>query len=229
MTADPAVADQVTAEWMRRTQAEYISAAIAQQATLWLIQLGGPPDLIRDGLRIAEDELTHSELSAAVAADAGGEGGSPVIDPALLSLGGGEQPIDALVSAILRYFCVGETIAVPLFRMLRMRCSVAIARDALDRILRDETRHRQFGWDVLDWALLAGGPAVRERLDDQVAASVGEVVTAYIASGDLPEAAWHPDLAAWGLARPADYATTAGAALTDEITPRLATRGLVLA
>lgn len=43
VTADPAVADQVTAEWMRRTQAEYISAAIAQQATLWLIQLGGPP------------------------------------------------------------------------------------------------------------------------------------------------------------------------------------------
>ncbi len=103
MITEPAVADLVTTEWRRRTEAEYISAAIAQQATLWLIQLGGPPDLIRDGLRIAGDELTHGELSAAVATSAGGDGGPAVIDPATLSLPGGDRPVDRLVSAILRY------------------------------------------------------------------------------------------------------------------------------
>lgn len=227
MTTGPRVAELVTTEWRRRTEAEYISAAIAQQVTLWLIQLGGPPDLIRDGLRIVADELTHSELSAAVATSAGPGAAPPVLDPATLALTGGSQPLDGLVSAILRYFCVGETIAVPLFRMLRRRCSVPIAREALDRVLRDETRHRQFGWDVLDWALLAGGPAVHQRMIEQAPAALDEVITAYVTSGDLPDGAWHPDLAAWGLAPPADYASTATAALHDEIAPRLAARGVV--
>jgi hypothetical protein len=225
---EPVVADLVTMEWRRRTEAEYISAAIAQQVTLWLIQLGGPPDLIRDGLRIAGDELTHSELSAAVATSAGGDGGPAVIDPATLSLAGGDRPADRLVSAILRYFCVGETIAVPLFRMLGQRCSVPIAREALDRILRDESRHRQFGWDVLDWALLTGDPAVRQRLETQAPIAVEEVVTAYVRSGDLADAPWHPELAAWGLAPPSDYAETATTALTGEITPRLGARGITI-
>ena len=57
-------------------------------------------------------------------------------------------------ACIVRFFCVGESVAVPLFRMLRERCSVPIARRALDRVMRDEPRHRQFGWDVLDWLLL---------------------------------------------------------------------------
>lgn len=229
MITEPAVADRVTAEWRRRTEAEYISAAIAQQVTLWLIQLGAPPDLIRDGLRIAGDELTHSELSAAVASNAGGDATPPLLDPATLALRGGERPFDGLVSAILRYFCVGETIAVPLFRMLRQHCTVPIAREALDRILRDEARHRQFGWDVLDWALLTGDPEVRQRLHDQAPAAVDEVVTAYVGSGDLSTGPWHPDLAAWGLAPPAEYAETATAALAGEIQPRLAARGVVLA
>ena len=36
-------AEVVTAEWRRRTAAEYTSAAIAQQVTLWLTNSGHPP------------------------------------------------------------------------------------------------------------------------------------------------------------------------------------------
>ena len=48
-------------------------------------------------------------------------------------------------------FCLGETVAVPLFSHLRERCTESLPRAALDRILRDEVRHRDFGWDLLDW------------------------------------------------------------------------------
>ena len=229
MITDANVAAAVAHEWNQRTEAEYISAVIAQQVTLRLLQLGAPPDLIRDGLRIASDELTHSELSAAVAASASGEAASPVIDPAAMAVPAGEGALGSLIPSIVRFFCVGETIAVPLFRMLRQHCTIPIARSALDRIMRDETRHRQFGWDVLDWMLLVGGPEVRQQLADQAPVLVDQVVHAYVVEGDHPDAVLHPELAAWGLALPAAYAATATSALAEEISPRFTARGLALA
>ena len=52
--------DRVREEWRARIAAEYTSAAITQQLTLWLIQAGAPPDLIDAGLAIVADELVHS-------------------------------------------------------------------------------------------------------------------------------------------------------------------------
>src|SRR5690606_29897147 len=50
-------------------------------------------------------------------------------------------------------FCLGETVAVRLFSRLREQTTVPVARAALDRILRDEVRHREFGWALLAWLL----------------------------------------------------------------------------
>ena len=220
----------IAAEWRRRTEAEYTSASIAQQVTLWLIQLGAPPDLIRDGLGVVADELAHSELSAAVADRAGGAAGAPVIDPVSLILGGGGDPATALVSSILRFFCIGETVAVPLFRMLRRRCSVPIALRALDRVMRDETRHRQFGWDVLDWTLLAGGVSVQDALAEQAPVMLEEVASAYAitGSGAGTETEMSPNVLAWGLAPPSDYSSTVSAALVGDVLPRLVARGVLI-
>jgi len=223
-------ADVIAAEWRRRTEAEYTSAAIAQHVILWLIQLGAPPDLIRDGLGVVADELAHSELSAAVADCAGGTTGAPVIDPVSLVLDHGGDRATALVSSILRFFCIGETLAVPLFRMLRRRCSVPIAVRALDRVMRDETRHRQFGWDVLDWTLLVGGRSVREALVKQAPAMLQEVASAYaiIGSGADTEMAMSPNALAWGLAPPSDYSSTVSTALVGDVLPRLVARGVLI-
>src|SRR5258706_410275 len=68
----PLASDLVRVEWLRRVEAEYRSAAITQQLALWLIQIGASPDLIRAGLRIVSDELTHSEMSHRVYAAARG-------------------------------------------------------------------------------------------------------------------------------------------------------------
>jgi len=223
-------AEVVTAEWRRRTEAEYTSAAIAHQVTLWLIQLGAPPDLIRDGLRVVGDELDHSELSAEVADCAGGDAGAPMIDSASLIVGGGGDPATALVASILRFFCIGETVAVPLFRMLRRRCTVPVALQALDRVMRDEARHRQFGWDVLDWTLLVGGVSVRDALVAQAPAMLHEVTSAYadLANGSESEAQLSPNVLAWGLAPPKDYASTLSTALASDVLPRLAARGVAI-
>ncbi len=208
--------------------AEYTSAAIAQHVCLWLIQIGAPPDLIRDGLRVVADELAHSELSAAVAETAGGVTAAAVIDPATLALPG-EDPATALVSVIVRFFCIGETVAVPLFRMLRQRCSVAVARRALDRVMRDEARHRQFGWDVLDWVLLTGRQTdVSELIASHIPGMLSDVLTAYAAGGggELSVELLNAEVIAWGLAPPCDYARTVSSAIDSDVVPRLAARGL---
>ena len=142
---------RVREEWRARIAAEYTSAAITQQLVLWLIQAGAPPDLIDAGLAIVADELVHSRMSHEVYAAAGGTA-PPAIDRTQLGLPRSPDPLERdILRTAVRVFCLGETVAVPLFSHLRAGCTEPLAKDALDRILRDEDRHRDFGWDLLDW------------------------------------------------------------------------------
>lgn len=214
----------VVREWQRRTQAEYGSAAVAQQVTLWLIQVGAPPDLIRDGLQVVRDELAHSELSAEVAGAAADRVVRPVIDPAVLTLPAPNGPLLAVASAVVRYFCIGETVAVPLFRMLRSKATVPAARRVLDTVLGDEARHRQFGWDSLDWLLSAHGGAVAPAIAGALPGLVEQVQRAYGDAGGRAPKALPSAVEAWGLAPPSEYAAVLATALADDVFPRLAAR-----
>jgi len=219
----------VAAEWRRRTQAEYTSAGLAHQVTLRLIQVGGPPDLIRDGLRIVDDELAHSELSADVMAASGGVSAPPVIDGAALVLPGGPDVHSELVSAVVRFFCVGESVAVPLFRMLRERCSVPKGRRALDRVMRDEPRHRQFGWDVFDWLLLGDEASVVQQATAELPAVLATVAVAYGTPAERPApSVLSAEVTAWGLADRADYARALATCLERDVLPRFAARGVTV-
>ena len=124
-------AEAIASEWLRRVQAEYTSAARTSVFTHWLIQLGASPDLIRAGLRIVDDELAHAELSHAVVLDAQGSPTSPALSQDSLTL---QRRHDDLLTDLLRrcvgIFCLGETVAVPLFSEMRKNCDVASARAA---------------------------------------------------------------------------------------------------
>ncbi|MDQ2648505.1 MAG: ferritin-like domain-containing protein [Actinomycetota bacterium] len=223
-TVEPALAGHarraVAEEWGRRTRAEYTSAAIAHGVTLGLLQHGAPPDLIRDGLRIVDDELVHSELSAEVS-DAAGGAPPTAIPLEDLALPVTDDHLADLVDPVVRYFCVGETVAVPLFTMLRRNASSRDARRALDRIGKDEPRHRQFGWDVLDWLLLVH-PGSLEAATRVAAPAMADIRRAH-AAGD-GHAALDPAARAWGLADTSDYLATIDRCLREDITPRFAAR-----
>ena len=197
---------------------------------LWLLQAGAPPDLIDAGLAIVADELAHSRLSHEVYVAAGGRE-PPAIDRAALGLSRGTGPVeDDLLRATVRVFCLGETVAVPLFRHLRERCTEPAARRALDRILRDEVRHRDFGWDCLDW-LCAADPAAPARVTAMLPElladlerSYGRTNPAVLADpGELAEAD-----RAWGLAPPREYAAILALTIEKDFQPRFATRGCVI-
>lgn len=217
----------VRAEWLRRVEEEYRSASIAHHLTLWLFQIGASPDLIRAGLRIAEDELTHSELSHRAFVAAGGRGGPALARETLRLAHRENEPLEHDVARIaVRVFCLGETVAVPLFRALREGCTVPVARRVLDRVLLDEVRHRDFGWTLLDWLLeLPSGPALRTIAERELPAYFGRLRQAYGANAKHLVAIDAADRA-WGLMPPAEYAAAVERGLERDWIPRFASRGI---
>ncbi|GDX79009.1 hypothetical protein LBMAG42_08200 [Deltaproteobacteria bacterium] len=193
--------DPVRHEWSRRVVAEYRSAAHTHELVGWLIEMGASPDLIREGLRIVDDELAHAEGSAEVLALAGGAIAEPVPRDALRLPR--TEPIE---SAVLRWnlelFCLGETAAVPLFRRMLRGTTQPHAHRLLRRIVADEARHRDFGWALLD-SLLAGpwrGPA-RIELAAALPGALARIKLAYGGESSFIS----PECRAWGLLAPAEY------------------------
>lgn len=221
---------RVREEWRARIAAEYTSAAITQHLVLWLIQAGAPPDLIDAGLAIVADELAHSRLSHEVYEAAGGEA-PPALERDALGLRRAEEVLEHdVLRACVRVFCLGETVAVPLFRHLRERCTEAAARAALDRILRDEVRHRDFGWDLLDW-LITLDEDTPARVTAALPGMLAELEVSYGAANDAVAAddGAMPDAErAWGLAPPREYAEILARTVERDFAPRFAARGIRL-
>ena len=223
---------RVREEWRARIAAEYGSAAITQHLVLWLIQVGASPDVIDAGLPIVEDELVHSRLSHEVYVAAGGTE-PPHIDRGTLELARHEQlPLEVdVLRTVVRIFCLGETVAVPLFSHLRASCTVAPARAALDRILKDEVRHRDFGWLALDWLLTTPlAPHIPDLLERELPLMFGELERSYgtgnPAFDDAATAQMGDDERAWGLAPPREYADILHRTFTRDYQPRFAARGI---
>lgn len=208
----------VQREWARRIEAEYRSAAMTQQLTLWLIQLGAPRELIDDGLRIVADELDHADLSARVCVAAGSPT-TPQLNQADLGL---ERRFPRLeedvAAACVRFFCLGETVAVPLFKELRSACTEPTSRAALDRILRDEVRHRQFGWDLLEF-LTEAFPHTRGRVQSLLPEFLKQMWATYgaISGGHAPLGVAERS---WGLMPPQLYRSILEKTIRDEYVPR---------
>lgn len=222
--------ERVREEWRARIAAEYTSAAITQHLVLWLIQAGAPPDLIEAGLTIVNDELVHSRLSHEVYVAAGGTR-PPAIDRGQLGLARIAEPLELdILRTAVRVFCLGETVAVPLFKHLRERCTQPLAKDALDRILRDEVRHRDFGWDLLDWLLSTPlGDQVPALVERGLPGMVAELEQSYgtgNAAVAADDGAMTDDERAWGLAPPRDYAEILARCADKDYRPRFAARSI---
>ncbi|MBK7582893.1 MAG: ferritin-like domain-containing protein [Myxococcales bacterium] len=226
--AKPAASDRTRIEWLRRIEAEYRSASFTQHLVLWLIQIGASPDLIRDGLRIVNDEMVHAELSHGVYTAAGGTE-PPHIDRETLSLR--RTPGEPLEHDVLRYgvdiFCLGETVAVRLFKELRQECQVVSAKRALDRILKDEVRHRDFGWALLEWLSESPlGPELVELADRELPRMFSRIRGAYAPWAARDEQQIPDADRAWGLMPAGWYARVLDDTLSRDYVPRFARHGI---
>jgi hypothetical protein len=222
MTASPQPgnAEAVQHEWLRRVQAEYRSALLAQNLTLWLMQLVAPLELVRAGLSIVEDELSHSEASREVYVAAGGTDPADFGGALEVRLPPRDQLLHAVVGAAVESFCLGETVAVRLFLRLRAGCTQPVARAALDRIVKDEVRHKEFGWTLLEWLLSTSeANAVRVRIERTLPAMFERLRRNYAYSELRRSAPVEPERAAWGLMPPSHYAEVLGETLERDYVP----------
>jgi hypothetical protein len=222
---------RVREEWRARIVAEYMSATITQHLVLWLMQAAAPRELVDAGLAIVADELAHSRSSEEVYLAAGGTT-LPVFERSALGLARVSRRLeDDILLVGVRVFCLGETVAVPLFRQLRESCTQPVARQALDRILRDEVRHRELGWDLLDWMISVDGPAAVARVTEVLPAMFGELEASY-GRGNVAVAEDDGEISeverAWGLAPPREYAEVLARTIERDYRPRFNARGIVL-
>jgi hypothetical protein len=219
----PEVMDAVRGEWQRRVVAEYASAAVTHSLLGWLLELGASPTLLHEGARIFDDELVHAEMAHAVLSAAGG--GNVV-------LGGGlglrrEAELSLLGNVCLhgtRIFCLGETVAVRLFKRLRDGATVDIARQALDRVLADEVRHRDFGWLLLEWfSQKPDWPSLKALIEQRLPRWFSEIHSHY---GQPSVEPFVPAARAWGLMPHADYAAAVAETMERDYIPRFAEYGI---
>jgi hypothetical protein len=220
--------EAVRREWGRRVEAEYRSASIAQHLTLWLIQMGASPDLIDAGLRIVKDELAHARMSHRTYAAAGGRAMSAIARETLGLQSDPRQPLElAVARAGVEIFCLGETVAVPLFKVLRDQCEIPVARRALDRILRDEVRHRDFGWTLLDYLLsLPCEGEVRALIDRDLCRMLATVRRSYMPEGGSERKAIPAADRAWGLMPIARYGEILERTVQRDYVPRFRAHGI---
>lgn len=213
----------VRAEWQRRVVAEYGSAALTHSLLGWLLRLGASPTLLHQGTRIIDDELVHAEMAFAVVREAGGES---------VALGGalGMEPLPELsllgnvCAQGVRIFCLGETVAVRLFKRLREGCTVEVARQALDRVLLDEVRHRDFGWLLLEWlAQQPQWPELKASIESRLPAWFEELRRSY---GLELDSAFEPHWRAWGLMPNAEYRAALAETHERDYVPRFAEYGI---
>ncbi len=208
----------VQGEWQRRVQAEYGSAGITHALLGWLLRLGASPTLLHEATRIVDDELVHAEMAFEVLREAGGgnisQQGllSPELEPQLSLLGN--------VTALgVRVFCLGETVAVRLFKRLRQGTTVEVARRALDRVLVDEVRHRDFGWLTLEW--LSQQPQWAEQqalVQRRLPTWFAELRRSYASS----QAPFDESLRVWGLMPHTEYAAALEETVERDYVPRFA-------
>jgi hypothetical protein len=209
-------------------EAEYRSAAITQHLVLWLIQIGASPDLIHDGLRIVTDELKHAELSYLTYSAGGGEQPPQIVRETLGLTRHEREPLehDVLRTGV-EIFCLGETVAVRLFKELRSRCVAPSARRALDRILRDEVRHRDFGWALFEWlSETPQGPALVDLARRELPRMFARLRASYAPPSARRETAIPDADRAWGLMPTGKYGIILDEVLERDYVPRFERMGI---
>ena len=134
---------------------------IACAATLRaLIECRAPVDLIGLASRFPLDEMVHVELCARMAMELGG-GTEIMHDPDVMVLDAkeGTPPLLRAAELVVRFFCVGEALSIPLLRGTWHAARHPLPKAVLGRIVRDEAAHGTFGFAFLDWAVDRLSPA----------------------------------------------------------------------
>jgi len=142
------------ASWTVAAFQAYRVAIGRANAAQGLLEAGAPVDIAALASSLPIEALTHAELCARMAMELGGAVPLEFDRELLYPRPDPTQPVLVrALEAIVRGFCVGETIFLPLVRVIRDMPAVPLVHAIWRRIARDDAPLGAFGWLVLDWAL----------------------------------------------------------------------------
>lgn len=189
--------DRLKSFWQAQAAAEYNSALVAMEFAKCLGTLGAPPELIRDCLQIATDEIDHASICRDVYVSLGGAAQiTPPQGYILMQAQYQDARMNAMFNVILT-FCLGESVAVPLFSMMKKSANHHLVLSVYERIIRDEPRHAEFGWITLAWMYRDWAEA-RGWVQGMFADALSRMAQQYYFIGDYLPALSNTELA-WGM------------------------------
>lgn len=158
----------LAAFWTENGLAEHSSVAGFARFVLDLCAHGAPSELVQRALVAGVEETHHARLCFGLAS---AYAGRPV-GPGAMAMNGSAPVAPSLVALAVstaREGAVGETLSAFLAAEMLARTTDAAAREVLEHIVRDETRHAELAWATLKWAVAVGGDEVREAVAAELA------------------------------------------------------------
>lgn len=212
--------------WLKQSVAEYNSASRTIHLIHWMQKSAMSPDLIRDAIRVADDEMIHAQMCYSVTTESGESGALP---NGLLSLSLPERysdPRQNILHVLVESFCFGETVAVPLFKEMDNHAEYKSVKSVYARVLKDEPNHAKFGWLALAWCD-DNWPETRAWLSEIAPVALAGLVKNYVVNEE-----YSPPLSdeekKWGLMPKNKYKSILESVIENKYKPRLKHYGVDL-
>lgn len=164
-------------DWTGAAFQEHRTGAQCAATLRALFECRAPVDLIAAFSRFPLDEAAHTELAARMAMALGGA--VPLLHTVDNFVREPDPSLDPLVRAgelVVRTFCVGESLSIPLLHGSWLAADHELPRAVLGRIVRDEAAHGVVGWQFLDWLAPCLEPEDRDHLSAIANEAIGEIL-----------------------------------------------------
>ncbi len=194
----PEVVEAARRAWTEAAFQEHRTGAACAATLKTLIACRAPLDLVAMASRFPLDEMVHVELCARLVGELGGaialmhDPRSMIVEP--------PRDMPMLLQAaelIVRNFCVGEALSIPVLRGSWHASRHPLIREVLCRIVKDEAAHGQLGWFFLDWAEDQLGDAERKHLAAIAAQTIGAVTERWKSVTPRPNSPLDADALGW--------------------------------
>lgn len=226
VTSHPhAIVEAARRTWTEAAFQEHRTAAACAATLRAMIAARAPLDLIGMASRFPLDEVVHVELCARLVAELGGAL-SLQYDPRTMIAEPDRElpPLMQAAELMVRNFCVGEALSIPVLRGSWHASKHPLIRAVLARIVKDEAAHGQLGWLFLDWAADRLTAAQRERLAAVARETILAVTARWPSMAERPGSPLDADALGWMESR--SYVALAKRSLLSHVLAPLRERGI---
>jgi hypothetical protein len=172
---------------------------------------------------VVREEVGHARLCATIGARLGATAPRYAAGPVQARLAALRDPRERVIALVVAEVAIGETISMAMFRQSRRVTTEPLSLAAVERIVADETRHQQLGWEALD--ALGPSASVARHASEALAASERQIAVPalrFLEDGRPFESSW----AALGVIPPAQRVEAFYAVVEQVVIPRLSRLGI---